>query len=97
MIPFIFSIAVFAPNAFSPDADGYNDTWKVVGQGLENYNLYVFNRWGQEVFYAEGYQNDWNGHYGNNSGPLPDASYYYQIDIDGNGSLDYDGWIYITK
>ena len=24
-------------------------------------------------------------------------SYYYQIDLDGNGSIDYDGWIYITK
>ena len=84
--------------AITPNGDGINDTWIINNiQNYPNNVVRVFNRWGQEVFYAEGYQNDWNGHYGNNSGPLPDASYYYQIDIDGNGSLDYDGWIYITK
>ena len=77
--------------AITPNGDGINDTWIINNiQNYPNNVVRVFNRWGQEVFYAEGYQNNWNGYYGNNSGPLPDASYYYQIDIDGNGSLDYD-------
>ena len=85
--------------AITPNGDGINDTWFI--NNIVNYPncvIRVYNRWGQEIFYTVGYQNDWNGHYENKSGSLPDAaSYYYQIDLDGNGSLDYDGWIYITK
>jgi gliding motility-associated-like protein len=92
-------IEINISQAITPNGDGINDTWFI--NNIENHPnniIRVYNRWGQEVFYAEGYENDWNGHYENNAGPLPDAaSYYYQIDLDGNGTLDYDGWIYITK
>ncbi|MDA9761261.1 gliding motility-associated C-terminal domain-containing protein, partial [Flavobacteriaceae bacterium] len=92
-------IDINVSQAITPNGDGVNDTWFI--NNIVNYPnciIRVYNRWGQEVFYTVGYQNDWNGHYENKSGSLPDsASYYYQIDIDGNGSLDQDGWIYITK
>ena len=71
------SIAVFAPNAFSPDADGYNDTWKVVGQGLENYSIYVFNRWGNMVWKSKSVDDTWDGTYKGN--PLPIDAYVYKI------------------
>jgi gliding motility-associated-like protein len=68
---------------------------------IENYpnnTVRVFNRWGDEVFFAKGYKNTWNGHYKNRSIALPDgASYYYQIDLDGNGSFEADGWLYISN
>ena len=85
--------------AITPNGDGVNDFWFINNiEAHPNNVIRVYNRWGQEVFYAEGYQNNWNGEYEGNKGSLPDAaSYYYQIDLDGNGSLDYDGWIYITK
>ena len=100
MLKFDDYFTVTEPNVFTPNADGENDEFIIqIPEKVQSCaELTIYNRWGQEVFYAEGYQNDWNGHYRNNSGPLPDsASYYYQIDLDGNGSLDYDGWIYITK
>jgi gliding motility-associated-like protein len=59
--------------------------------------IHVFNRWGSEVFFAQNYLNNWDGHYKNLNQPLPDGSYYYQIDLDGNGSVDKEGWIYITR
>jgi hypothetical protein len=49
------------------------------------------------VFSARSYQNDWDGYYKNNSTSLPDSSYYYQIDFEGDGSIDKEGWIYISK
>ena len=92
-------IDINVSEAITPNGDGVNDTWFI--NNIVNYPncvIRVYNRWGQEVFYTVGYQNDWNGHFENKSGSLPDAaSYYYQIDLDGNGSLDHDGWIYITK
>ena len=91
-------IEINIANAITPNGDGINDTWVIYN--IENYSnsvVRVYNRWGQQVFYAKGYQNNWDGSY-NISGTLPESStYYYQIDIDGNGSLDYDGWLYITR
>lgn len=83
----------------SPNGDGINDTWFVYN--IENYPnsfIRVFNRWGSEVFSARNYKNDWDGHYKNNSESLPDgSSYYYQIDLDGDGTFEKDGWMYINR
>jgi gliding motility-associated-like protein len=88
--------------ALTPNGDGINDTWMIYNiENHPNNVVRVFNRWGHEVFAAKGYRNDWEGYYKNNQKPnnsLPDAaSYYYQIDLDGNGTVDYDGWLYITR
>ncbi|MBM3456169.1 MAG: hypothetical protein FJX80_13680 [Bacteroidetes bacterium] len=49
---------MFAPNTFIPDGDGLNDIWIPVfssGFNVENYELNIFNRWGQLVFKTEDY------------------------------------------
>lgn len=85
--------------AFTPNGDGINDTWVI--SNIENHPnsvVRVFNRWGTEVFVARNYQNDWDGHYKGNSSSLPESSsYYYQIDLDGDGAIDKEGWIYINR
>jgi gliding motility-associated-like protein len=85
--------------ALTPNGDGINDTWMIYNiENHPNNVVRVFNRWGHEVFGVRGYQNDWDGSFKNSDQPLPDsASYYYQIDLDGNGTVDYDGWLYITR
>jgi gliding motility-associated-like protein len=85
--------------AITPNGDGVNDTWVIYN--IEQYpasTVRVFNRWGSEVFFAKNYQNNWDGYYKNSSQSLPDgSSYYYQIDLDGNGTTDKEGWLYITR
>jgi gliding motility-associated-like protein len=85
--------------AITPNGDGVNDVWMIYN--IENYpnnSVKVFNRWGSEIFSARGYNNDWNGHYNNNGQSLPNSSsYFYQIDLEGDGSVDNEGWIYITN
>lgn len=80
--------------AITPNGDGINDYWIV--KNIEDYTnsfVHVFNRWGTEVFSAKNYQNDWDGHYKNNSQSLPgSSSYLYMIDLDGDGVTDYQGW-----
>jgi gliding motility-associated-like protein len=85
--------------AFTPNGDGINDTWVISNiERHPNSIVRVFNRWGTQVFIAKNYQNDWDGHYKNNSQSLPESSsYYYQIDLDGDGTTDKEGWIYITR
>jgi gliding motility-associated-like protein len=73
----------FIAEAITPNGDGYNDEW-IVG-GLEYFpaaEVRVFNRWGQQVFYSQGYQERWDGRY--NNAPLPMADYYYVIEFAGD-------------
>lgn len=53
--PFNFYI----PNAFTPDGDGINDSFSGVGEGFLNYELAIFNRWGEEIFNSSNYNNKW--------------------------------------
>ena len=68
-------------NAFTPNGDGTNDRWLVTnGAGCTNLvKVRVFNRYGQEVYNNENYQNNWDGMYGGK--PIPDGTYYYIIDF----------------
>jgi gliding motility-associated-like protein len=93
------TVEINVSQAITPDGDGINDTWFINNiQNYPNNSVKVYNRWGDLIFSKRNYQNDWNGSYANNGNNIPDASsYYYQIDLDGNGSIDYDGWIYISK
>ncbi|TDO20046.1 T9SS type B sorting domain-containing protein [Pedobacter duraquae] len=68
------------PNAFSPNGDTSNDTWKI--EGAANYptaEFSVFNRNGERVFYSKGYATDFDGQF--NGKPLPIGVYYYIIDL----------------
>ncbi|NNE30182.1 MAG: gliding motility-associated C-terminal domain-containing protein, partial [Saprospiraceae bacterium] len=66
------------PTVITPNEDGVNDV--VFINCLEtgdfpNNTFVVYNQWGDEVYSASPYNNDWNGTY--EGEPLPDATYYY--------------------
>jgi len=72
------------PNAFSPNGDGINDPWII--QGIDSYptaEVFIFNRWGQQLWYSKGYGTPWNGFY--NGKPLPMGTYYYLIKLNKKG------------
>lgn len=79
---------IFA-NFFSPNGDGHNDQYIILN--VENYpenTFKVINRWGETVFYASPYQNNWDGTCTVN-GPLfdknlPEGTYYFHF-TDGLG------------
>jgi gliding motility-associated-like protein len=85
-------ICLIIPEAFSPNADGINDTWDIesynenvdLSQLYPNLEIKIFNRWGQSLWQSErGYTEPWDGR--SNGIKLPIDSYHYTIDL-GNGS-----------
>lgn len=86
----------FIPSGFSPNGDGVNDVFFV--EAIDRFpmnSLVVFNRWGEEVFQKDNYQNDWDGS-GKTGGALPDANYFYILDL-GDGSAPRRGTILINR
>ena len=51
----------FIPNAFSPNGDGINDYFYGKGVGITKYELYVFDRWGNLIFFADELDKYWDG------------------------------------
>ncbi|QQR85646.1 MAG: gliding motility-associated C-terminal domain-containing protein [Flavobacteriales bacterium] len=62
--------AIWVPNAFTPDGDGTNDQFFVGGTDIdtEEFELLVFDRWGEVIFKTNAPSETWNGGYMNASG-----------------------------
>ncbi|MDB4062446.1 gliding motility-associated C-terminal domain-containing protein [Flavobacteriaceae bacterium] len=88
--------ALIFPDFFSPNGDGVNDTWTIGElQRYGNNQVWIYDATGNLIFSQQQYANDWGGT--NNGQPLPKASYLYRVDADGNGSVDYQGWVFLTR
>jgi len=67
----------FVPNAFSPNGDGRNDVYLplvVCGTYVVKYELSIYNRWGQRIFYSHDAGKGWDGTY---NGQMADAGVYF--------------------
>ncbi|RVU01393.1 T9SS type B sorting domain-containing protein [Mucilaginibacter limnophilus] len=83
------------PNLFTPNGDGVNDVFEIRGldPSLPN-RLTIVNRWGNEVFRQDNYQNTWTG-----TG-LNEGTYYYLLqikDTSTNTWKNYKGYITLIR
>jgi gliding motility-associated-like protein len=74
---------VFIPNAFSPNNDGTNDFWNLTGYDIENIKIYVYNRWGQQIYFSEKIYDTvgWDGTF--NGSVCPSGTYKYVVEYEG--------------
>jgi gliding motility-associated-like protein len=70
------------PNAFTPNNDGLNDDFKGYGylEGLTNYKMTIWNRWGEEIFTSKDPYLGWNGEKDNAGSLSPQGVYVYLVD-----------------
>ncbi|HPB25961.1 MAG TPA: PKD domain-containing protein [Bacteroidales bacterium] len=56
-------ILVYIPNAFTPNDDGLNEAFKPVFTGIDpnNYDFYIFDRWGNIQFHSNDPEIPWDG------------------------------------
>ncbi len=90
---------VDAPETFSPNGDGVNDTFFIPGiEDFPGNEIYIYNRWGGEVFSMKNYDNSWDGRASNTaigSDELPQGTYYYVVKLS-NGDV-IKGFVYIKR
>jgi len=75
-------ILIYIPNSFTPDQDEFNQTWgPVFTQGFDPYNfdLYVFNRWGEIIWESHDSKARWDGTNGLKGRECEDGIYTWKI------------------
>lgn len=58
-------VILYAPNTFTPDGDEFNQNWEFVIMGIDVYdfNLKIFNRWGELIWESNDPNTGWDGTY----------------------------------
>ncbi|MBC8045578.1 MAG: gliding motility-associated C-terminal domain-containing protein [Fimbriimonadaceae bacterium] len=88
-----FPIEVFAyslldvPNAFSPNGDGYNDFYSPVLFSMVSFELSIYNRWGELVFYTTDPELEWDGTYNGKEQEMD--TYVYIVNGEGDDGKKY--------
>lgn len=86
------------PNTFSPNGDNINDKWFI--EGIENYPnsiLYIYDRWGQEVFQTTAYSKTkaWDGSI--KTRESAEGVYFYVLDLELDKGETYKGSITVVR
>lgn len=78
-----FAVKLIIPNVFTPgNGDKLNDAFDIVTKEMEEYNLIIYNRWGQKLFETDidgvgDDGNNWRGRQNSVSNLYPDGTYFY--------------------
>jgi gliding motility-associated-like protein len=94
-VPYLF----FIPNAFSPNEDGKNEYFTVKGEGIVEFEMMIFDRWGNFIFYSDDVDKGWDGKASLGSETAQSDVYVYAIkilDLKGK-SHSYKGTVTIVK
>lgn len=71
---------VFIPNAFTPGKDNLNDSFKPIIPLVEQFTMYIFNRWGEMIYKSDNIYEGWNGGFQNSPDKLVESGVYvYKI------------------
>jgi gliding motility-associated-like protein len=72
------AILFYAPNTFTPDNDEYNQSWEFFVSGIDIYNfeLIIFNRWGEVIWETKDPSVKWDGTFGGKR--VPQGTYTWR-------------------
>ncbi len=76
---YVISGAFWAPTAFTPNGDGKDDIFYIHGTGISNFELDVYNRWGEQIFRSQDINQGWDGRRQISGEQLPDGAYVYYV------------------
>lgn len=75
---------LYIPNAFTPNGDGLNETFGPKGEGITEFNMQIFDRWGILIFESNDLTVQWDGYIQQDKAPV--GVYVYKISAKGQGN-----------
>ncbi|PWL28138.1 MAG: hypothetical protein DCO96_09175 [Fluviicola sp. XM-24bin1] len=93
-------VILYAPNTFTPEGDEFNQTWNVFIEGVDIYDfqLTIFNRWGQVVWETSDPNMGWDATYNGNM--VQDGTYTWFIttrDILNDNKYEFNGHVNVMR
>lgn len=81
---------IFAPTAFTPNADEINDTFRIFGTSIDQntYSIVIYDRWGAVQFKSSNFEEEWDGTDGTR--PCPEGLYTWRIYYRDMFGIDYE-------
>lgn len=77
-------IIYYVPNAFTPDGDNFNQTFKPVftsGYDPYDFSMFIYNRWGEIIFESHDASVGWNGTFGEGNSIVMDGTYVWTMEF----------------
>ena len=83
--------SVFVPTTFTPNSDGLNDVFLAKGSGISNFEMKIYDRWGELIYISENIECGWDGTINHSSNVMENGTYMYHIYV-----TDYNEkpWVY---
>jgi len=70
---------LYIPSAFTPNTDGLNDLFQAKGTYIKTFEMYIFDRWGMELFHSTDINKGWDGTIHGNGVISQEDTYVYMI------------------
>lgn len=86
---------IYFPNAFTPDGDGVNDTFRPVGHDIDEFEMTIFNRWGEAIYTTTSMDKPWLGDV-NGSDAATTGVYVYKYRAVGHYFPATEGYGHVT-
>jgi gliding motility-associated-like protein len=89
---------VHIPDAFTPNQDGVNESFKPVLVNTQNFSMEIYNRWGERIFVTTDPNEGWDGTYQGKA--CDDGVYVYQIILETTEDLqprNYSGVVNLVR
>ena len=91
---------LYAPSAFSPGDNGFNNEWRAYVEGIDiyDYSLRIFNRWGEIIWESFDPEASWDGKYANQFVESDAYVWMMQFQIPGSGNThQYSGHVSVIR
>lgn len=91
------TLYLLIPSGFSPDGNGLNDVFRVIGEQLTSYHMQIYNRWGQKVFESHNQGFGWDGLFNNNKCDIGVYAYTLQAKRTSGEEVEKKGTITLVR
>jgi gliding motility-associated-like protein len=77
------SVILYIPTAFTPNNDGLNDAFDIIGRQIASFELVIYNRWGDIVYSTTSFDESWTGNINGGDYFAPDGMYQWVMRVQG--------------
>ncbi len=94
------AVLFYAPNAFTPDGDEFNQQWKFYVDGIDefHFSLLIFNRWGEVIWETKDPNVAWDGTYKGIIVPIGAYSWTAEVkDLYNDSKYNFNGTITVLR